>query len=364
MPQEGSTRRVVAAVLVVVTCVLAPLAVSAVWVHRTIYDTDGYVATVAPLAHDRAIQRGVAARTVTALERALPARFRGVGGAVLRQPLEAATTKVVESTWFAEQWERLNRVGHEHALAWFSGESTNVSAEVNDDQLVVSLEPLVARVSRRVSDLGVPLISGDRLRKLDPKIVLVDGPLVGPVRILIRTLDDLAVVLPILTVVGLVGAIVAAIDRRRSVARLGIGLVISMLVAIVGLRLGRQEFLDWIATTSVSVPAATAFFDTLVRALRAALVIGLVVGVGAVLAARFAGGRRSSTREPPRSVATFVLVYADMFSVGLALVGLAFLALIPEPSLTMALAVALALIVGVVGLEVAAARHRRVADRR
>ena len=53
-----------------------------------------------------------------------------------------------------------------------------------------------------------------------------------------------------------------------------------------------------------------------------------------------------------------------MFSVGLALVGLAFLALIPEPSLTMALAVALALIVGVVGLEVAAARHRRVADRR
>ncbi len=348
--------------LIVVTCVLAPFAVSAVWVHRTIYDTDGYVTTVAPLAAEPAIQHAVVERTVATLERALPDRLRGLAGAVVHRSLEAATTQVVESQWFAQQWKRINRVGHEQAVSWFTGESTNVSASVNDGRLVVSLEPLVDRVAERVDDLGVPLVSGDRLRSLDPKVVLVDGPLVGPVRTLIRTLNDLAVVLPILTVIGLITAIVVAGDRRRAVARLGIGVVISMLVAIVGLRVGRHEFVDWISTTSVSVPAATQFFDTLVRTLRAALVVGLVVGVGAVLGARFAGGRRPSTREQPRSVATFVLAYADRFSVGLTLVGLAFLALIPEPSLAMVLIVGALLVVGVVGLEVAAARHRREID--
>jgi hypothetical protein len=351
---------VVAAVLIVGTCVLAPLAVSAVWVHRTVYDTDGYVAAVAPLADDPAIQHAVVARTVATLEHALPLRFGGGLASLVHRELETSTTRVVESQWFADQWERLNRAGHEQALTWFSGQSTNVGAEVDDDQLVVSLQPLVTRVADRVHDLDVPaIVSADRLRRLDPKVVLVDGPLVGPVQTLIRTLNDLAVVLPLLTIAGLVGAVVVAGDRRRAVARLGVGVVITMLVAIVGLRIGRQQLLDWIATTSVSVPAAKAFFDTLARGLRAALVIGLVLGVGAMLGARFAAGRGAPKREQPRSIGAFVLVYSDTFAVGLVLVGLAFLALIPTPTLLSVLIVGVAVLIGVVGLE-GAARRRSV----
>ena len=47
-------------VLIVVGCVLAPLAGVAVWARNQVTNTDRYVRTVAPLAADPAIQAAVA----------------------------------------------------------------------------------------------------------------------------------------------------------------------------------------------------------------------------------------------------------------------------------------------------------------
>ena len=59
---HGRWRAVVAATLITLSCVLAPLSVTAVWANRQVSDTDRYVETVAPLAHDPAIQSAIAAR--------------------------------------------------------------------------------------------------------------------------------------------------------------------------------------------------------------------------------------------------------------------------------------------------------------
>ncbi len=308
-------RSVVATTLVVVTCVLAPLAVSAVWVHRTIYDTDGYVATVSPLARKAAIERALIHRTVAVIDEELERRLDPDPDAgALRRRLdqealaaghraaEEAATRVVRSDQFAQLWDRLNREGHAEALTWFSGDSSQVRAGVADDKLVISLQPLVEEVAQRIEGVGVAgfHLSGDRIRRLDPEIVLVDGPLVEPIQRTLRTLDGLALPLSLLTLAGAIGAVVAAPDRRRVLARLGIGLTIAMAVVLVALRIGREEFLDWIDTTSVSVPASTAFFDTVVRDLRGALLIGLVLGIGIALAARFAGRSGDDRRRAAR----------------------------------------------------------------
>ena len=53
-------RSVVATLLIVIACILAPLAGVAVWTKNLVTDADRYVATVAPLARDPAIQNAVA----------------------------------------------------------------------------------------------------------------------------------------------------------------------------------------------------------------------------------------------------------------------------------------------------------------
>ena len=64
-PRRQRWRSVVATLLIVVGCILAPLSVVAVWAKNLVTDTDRYVATVAPLARDPAIQNAVANKITT-----------------------------------------------------------------------------------------------------------------------------------------------------------------------------------------------------------------------------------------------------------------------------------------------------------
>src|SRR6266508_6025015 len=59
-PRRRRWRTVVAVLVIVLGCVLAPLAGVAVWARNQMTNTDRYVATVAPLASDPAIQTAIA----------------------------------------------------------------------------------------------------------------------------------------------------------------------------------------------------------------------------------------------------------------------------------------------------------------
>ena len=59
-PRRQRWRSVVATLLIVIGCILAPISVVAVWTKNLVTDTDQYVATVAPLASDPAIQSAIA----------------------------------------------------------------------------------------------------------------------------------------------------------------------------------------------------------------------------------------------------------------------------------------------------------------
>src|SRR3954451_15307203 len=60
--QGGWWRSVVVVVAVALLAVVAPLSVVATWAHDQVSDTDRYVATVAPLADDPAVQKAVSER--------------------------------------------------------------------------------------------------------------------------------------------------------------------------------------------------------------------------------------------------------------------------------------------------------------
>src|SRR5215217_4650879 len=135
-------RTVVATLLIVVACVLAPLSVVAVWTRNQVTNTDRYVATVSPLASDPAIQNAIAdqitAQVFTYIDiqglttqavGALAARVEGRGlppqAAVALQGLAGPVAngvqgfvrtqveRVVQSQVFEDAWIQANRAAHE-----------------------------------------------------------------------------------------------------------------------------------------------------------------------------------------------------------------------------------------------------------
>ncbi len=117
----GRRRWFVAWLLATLLVVLTPLAIAGFWVRAVVLDADRYVATVAPLADDPAVQAAVADQVseqvveavdssgvrdlaVGPLEGLLDNVLQGLETRVREQ-----TTRVVASDAFAEAWAGANR---------------------------------------------------------------------------------------------------------------------------------------------------------------------------------------------------------------------------------------------------------------
>jgi hypothetical protein len=171
-PRKGRRlRRVSAVILVVLSVLLFALAVPGVWVKRTLADTDRYVATVAPLAQDPAVQEylgrtvttqvfealGVEGRLHAALaERVPPLTFlAGPFTNAVQGFVEEKVRGIFASDAFATYWERANRFVHDRLVAALRGESETL--EVSDGKVVLSLLPLVNEGLRAVSTVTTDL---------------------------------------------------------------------------------------------------------------------------------------------------------------------------------------------------------------
>ena len=112
-----------------------------------------------------------------------------------------------------------------------------------------------------------------------------------------RLINDLKIVLPIVTLVLLGLGVLAARGHRRALIGAGLGFAASMLVLGAGLAIARAIYLNSVPA-SASADAAAAAFDILVRfirtALRTLLVVGLIVAVGAF----FTGPSAAAVRDP------------------------------------------------------------------
>jgi hypothetical protein len=101
-----------------------------------------------------------------------------------------------------------------------------------------------------------------------------------------RLINDLKIVLPILTLVLLGAGVAAARDHWRALIGAALGFAASMLVLAAGLAIARAIYLNSVPASILPAGAAAAF-DILVRfiktTLRTLLVVGLTVAPGALL---------------------------------------------------------------------------------
>lgn len=313
----GLSRRIVAAVLVVLSAVLACASVPALYLRSEVLDTGRYVATVAPLASDPAIQAevsnkvtaqisqavdidGITLDALTELGKVAPrvaAVISGLAPAVAEQTrslIHSAVSRFVGSPQFQDLWIQANRVAHQGIVNLATG---NAGGAMNIDEsgtVSISTREIIARVKTLLVERGMEVAA--RIPEVDSQITLLQSPELVRAAEAIRTLDRTAPILAWMTVLSAVGAIAVAPRGRRgrTTSRVGLGLAVAMALLALGLSIGLDIFRSTIPSATVSPAAAQSFLNALLAPLRTGVRLVFVVGLLIAVAAFLSGNSRTA----------------------------------------------------------------------
>jgi hypothetical protein len=314
--RTGWWRPALVAVLLTVMAVLAPLAIVARWAHDEVSDTDRYVSTVAPLAHDPTIQRAVADRiTAEILSRlqvsavtdqaldALSAQGLPPAAATSLQALSGPLANAVEgfvgrqvtalvaSDAFAQAWEEANRQAHTQLVAVLTGKDSDV-VDVGKGVVSVNLATVIDAVKARLVDRGFALAG--RLPTVQAQFTIVESADLAQAQTGFRVLSALNTVLPVVALLCLLGAVLAGRSRRRTLVVGALVLAGSMLLLGVALNAFRIVYLDAVPSADLPPDAAAAIYDRLAWFIRLALRSVLVLSLAVAFIAWVSGPGRAA----------------------------------------------------------------------
>jgi hypothetical protein len=306
--RRGRWRTPVAAVAIAVGCVLAPVSVLGVWAANQVSNTDRYVANMAPLIHDPAIQHALSTRIADEITSqidvqalvtqasgqlagdrlprvsALLRNFSGPIAGAVDGLIGTTVSQAVASPAMAVVWVQANRAAHAGIVRVLSGEG-NGSLTVVNGEVVLNLGPLITQVKEQLVARGLTI--ADNIPAVNPTFPLFAAPNLSKAQTGYRLLLTLKWVLPFLSLALLAAGVWVGRNRRRWLIGAALGLAGSMLVLAVALLIARAVYLNSVPQTVLPSDAATVLYDTLVRfirdGLRVLLVVGLVVAAGAFL---------------------------------------------------------------------------------
>ena len=303
-------RTIVAVLLIVLGCVLAPLAGVAVWARNQVTNTDRYVATVAPLAEDPAIQNAIADQitaqiftyidvqglttqavsalaTRSGLSPELADRLEGLAGPIANGVQSFTRTevgKVVQSQAFADAWVQANRLAHDALVKALTGEGGG-AVTVQGDTVSVDLAPFIQTVKQQLVAAGFTL--AERIPQVNATFTLFQSEQITRAQRVFDLLNTLGNWLPLIALVLLGIGVYVAKDHRRALVGAAVGVAVGMLLLALGLAVFRSIYLDAVPASVLPHDAAAVAYDTIVRVLRAGLrtvlVLALVVAAGAFL---------------------------------------------------------------------------------
>jgi hypothetical protein len=300
-------RTPVAALLIVVGCVLAPLSVVAVWTANQVSDTSRYVANVEPLIKDPAIQNALTDKLTSEIvtrinvkgltdqaaadlaRKGLPrisTLLRGVSGSLasgVQGFVHSSIHKIITGPRMTNAWVQVNRVASQALVAVLSGRAASSGAVgVRNGQVTLDLAPLIAVAKQDLVARGLTIAG--KIPIVHATFALFPSKNLAKAQKAYRLINDLKIVLPIATLVLLGLGVLIARRPRRALIGAGLGFAASMLVLAAALLIARNLYLNSVPA-SAPADAAAAAFDILVRfiktALRTLLVVGLVVAAGA-----------------------------------------------------------------------------------
>jgi hypothetical protein len=297
-----------ATILILLGCLLAPISVLAAWTATQVSDTSRYVENVTPLVRDPAVQGALTDKVTSAIttrldvtsavngaasalgSKGLPrvdTLLRGAAPAIssaLAGFIHGQVHKIVTGPAFARVWVQVNTVAHEQLVKALSGQGGG-AVSTSHGQVTVSLGPFIAVAKQNLAARGLTVVNS--LPPINPTLTLFSSKYLVKAQTFYRLINDLKIILPIVTLFLLAAGVYIARSHRRALIGTGLGLAGSMLVLAIALLIARGMYLSSVPDSKLPADAAAAMFDTLVRfirdALRALFAVGLVVAAGAFL---------------------------------------------------------------------------------
>lgn len=307
-----------AVLLIAVGALLAPVSVVAYWTKGEVTDTDRFVALLAPLAEDPAIQSYLVGEIVTVvndnvdIDTITSDLFAGLEGldlppaaknalGLLEQPaaqgvqqlIRTAATRIVESDAFADLWANALRVSHTQVVSALEGDSSSALAISDSGEVGIQLGPIIDQVKTELVNRGFSL--AQNIPEVNRTIVIAQSDALVQARTGYQLLNLLGFVLPIVSIGLLVVGVFVANRRSRALIWAGLSLTASMALLSAAIALGRILFVNSVSPQSLPTGTAEAFYDAVIPFMNnTALAVGLVgftVAVVGYLAGPFRGAR-------------------------------------------------------------------------
>jgi hypothetical protein len=269
---------------VVLASLLIPISVISAWAITTVTDTDQYVATMAPLARNQVIIDNLATKATDKLfstqtvqnkvTQALPPKAKPIVQPIVTQVktyVHGVALKVFESEQFGRLFDALNRRTHQTVVDILSGKQTPLTKALNNGQVVLNLTPQLNQIIDRLNSRGVRLFKPIPTNNGGLGFVVVSKDQVSKFSGVFDTLVTLGWVVPVVSVaLGILGVIVA-VERRKTLLRLAVGIGLLTVVLLGALAYLRTSFLNAATSHKLNGPVAAAVWDTLLRFLKADL---------------------------------------------------------------------------------------------
>ena len=272
-------------VLIVLASLLIPVSVISVWAIRTVTNTDQYVATMAPLARNPAIVDNLATKTTDLLfsshvvrnkvEDALPAKAKTIVTPIVNQLHSYAyglALKFFESPKFGQLWDSLNRHTHDAVVAVLTGKQSALTQKIEKNgAIALNLTPAVNQVIDKANSRGITVFNplkavfatGDNLG-----LTVVSKDQVAKFSGWFNVIVKFKWIVPVVSLVLAALGILIAVQRRKTLLRMAIGVSLVTLVILAGISLGRVSFLNGAAKHHLDTGVAGALWDTLLAYLK------------------------------------------------------------------------------------------------
>ncbi len=318
---SGRWRAIVSALVIVIAAILVPVSIVTAWARVQLVEEDAFVATLAPLVDDPAVQALIIDETTAAInaqvdfdqltanvfdgiaELGLPPRAESALGLLqapaadgLRGLVDQTVTRVVESDAFSDVWATTTRAAH-RALTTAATSDGGGLVVKTEEGVGIQLGAVVERVKANLTERGLGV--AQLIPAVDRVIILGEGDNLA----LIRTGYALASVvgwwLPVITLAlfGL-GILIA---RRRSTAVLGtgLGLAIGSGALAATLSIGSAAMGIVAGDLGLSASALDVIYAQIVGAMSQTALVVMLLGVLVAIIGWLMGGS-----SPARSVRT------------------------------------------------------------